>query len=223
MTEGPLNSLLVRLIPPVVAWIMRVWFLTCRVTEHNSDFVNERKKSGDPTIGSFWHYSLLFNFFFQRDSRITAMISASRDGDYIAGLARQLRYQTVRGSKNKKGASALKAMLRAVKKGSSAAIVADGSQGPARIVQPGTILLASLTGVPVVPIVWSASRYFTIRSWDRTVVPKLFSKIQYYYGEPLHVPAKATPDEIESCRQQLEAQLNELYGVAWGFYNKTAH
>jgi lysophospholipid acyltransferase (LPLAT)-like uncharacterized protein len=153
----------------------------------------------------------------------TAMVSASRDGEYIARLAERFGFETVRGSRNKKGVEGLKAMLRAVRKGSSAAIVADGSQGPPRIVQPGAILLASRTGAPIIPMIWAASSYFSINSWDRTIVPKPFSRIDFYYGEPLLVPEKLKPEELEKYRLHLEEILNGLYDKAWGRYKKVVH
>ena len=122
----------------------------------------------------------------------TAMVSASRDGEYLARLAEKFGFATVRGSKNNKSVEGLKAMLRAVRKGSNAAIVADGSQGPPKIVQAGSILLAARTGVPIIPMVYAASSYFTINSWDRTIIPKPFSRIDFYYGEPLFVPANCS-------------------------------
>ncbi len=153
----------------------------------------------------------------------TAMVSASRDGEYIARLAEEFGFDTVRGSRNNKGVEGLKAMLRAVRNGSNAAIVADGSQGPPRIVQAGSILLASRTGAPILPMVYAASSYFTIHSWDRTIVPKPFSRIDYYYGEPLFVPAKLQPEELEEYRLSLEKRLNTLYDHAWGKYAKAGH
>jgi lysophospholipid acyltransferase (LPLAT)-like uncharacterized protein len=72
-------------------------------------------------------------------------------------------------------------------------------------------------------MVWSAERYFTIRSWDRTVIPKPFARIDYFYGEPLLVPADLKSDGIEEYRLLLEQRLNALYAEAWGQYSKDEH
>ena len=223
MTEGVLNSLLLRVVPPSLALIMRVWFLTCRVTVHNPENWLNPKQTARPIIASFWHYSIIFIFYHMRKYSATVMVSASRDGEYIARLAHELNFSTARGSRNNKGVEALKGILRAIRNGDSGAVVADGSQGPPRIAQPGAILLASRTGAPIYPMVWSASRYYTVRSWDRTVIPKPFARIDYYYGEPLVVPAELKADGIEEYRLLLEQRLNELYLKAWGSYNKIEH
>ncbi len=223
MTEGLLNTLLLRVVPVTLALLMRLWFATCRVRVHNLDNFLDPKKTGKPVIASFWHYSIIHFFYFVRGNRVTAMVSASRDGEYIARLARQFGYTAARGSRNNKGVEGLKVLFRAIRSGDNCALVADGSQGPPRVAQPGAILLASRSGAPILPMVWSAERYFTIRSWDRTVIPKPFSRIDYYYGEPLFVPADLKAEGIEEYRLLLEQRLNLLYAEAWGQYNKSEH
>jgi len=223
MTEGKLNDLLLRIVPPIFALLMRVWFGSCRVNLHNEENCFRPEEKDKTGIASFWHYSIIYILYHMRKYSATAMVSASRDGDYLARLAQELDFETVRGSRNNKSVEGLKAMLRAIRKGSHAAIVADGSQGPPRIVQPGSILLAARTGAPIIPMVFAASSYFTIRSWDRTIIPKPFSRIDFYYGEPLFVSAKLKPEEIEEHRLLLEERLNELYVKAWGRYEKIEH
>ena len=223
MREGRLNDLLLRIVPPLVAWLMRIWFGSCRVTLHNQENCfrsDEKEKKG---IASFWHYTIIYILYHMRKYSATAMVSSSRDGEYLAKLAEAFGFDTVRGSRNNKGVEGLKAMLRSVRKGNSAAIVADGSQGPPRIVQPGAILLAAKTGAPIIPMIYAASRYFTIHSWDRTIIPKPFCRIDFYYGKPIFVPEKVTPENIEQYRIDLEKSLNELYTTAWGRYGKNVH
>jgi hypothetical protein len=72
-------------------------------------------------------------------------------------------------------------------------------------------------------MVCAASRYFAVKSWDKTIIPKPFSRIDFYYGEPLFVPQKVKPEELEDYRLHLEQRLNELYKKAWGRYGKISH
>lgn len=223
MMEGVLSSVLLRVVPVSLAMLMRLWFSTCRVRVHNLENYLDPKKTGKPVIASFWHYSIAYFFYFVRGNRVTAMVSASRDGEYIARLGKQFGYNAARGSRNNKGMEGLKALFRAIRSGDSCALVADGSQGPPKIAQPGAILLASRTGAPVLPMLWSTDRYFTVPSWDRLVIPKPFCRIDYYYGEPIFVPADLKADGIEEYRALLEQRLNMLYAKAWGQYNKAEH
>ena len=154
---------------------------------------------------------------------MAAMVSASRDGEYIAKLAQQFGFTAARGSRNNKGVEGLKQLFRAIRDGNNCAIVADGSQGPPLVAQPGAILLAARTGAPIIPMLWSAKSYLTVRSWDRTVIPKPFSRIDFYYGEAIHVPADVKADGIEAYRLLLEERLNGLYAEAWAIYSKAQH
>lgn len=223
MTEGLLNSMLMRVVSAILALLIRMWFSTCRVLVHDPQNFLDPHITGKPVIASFWHYSLLYFFYFMRGYRVTAMVSSSRDGEYIAGLARHFGFSTARGSRNNKGMEGLKALFRAIRKGDSCALVADGSQGPPRIAQPGAILLASRSGAPILPMLWVADRYYTVRSWDKTVIPKPFSRIDYYYGEPITVPAELKAEGLEEYRMLLEQRLNALYEKAWGQYGKASH
>lgn len=211
------------IVPKLLSWIMRLWFGTCRITAHNDDDLLPVERGEDNVIASFWHYSIIFIIYYLRRYPATVMVSASGDGEYIARLAKEFGYDCVRGSRNNQGVVALKGMLRAVLAGSSGAVVADGSQGPARVLQPGALLIASRTGKPIVPVVWSASSYFTIHSWDITAVPKPFSKIDVYFGDPVYLPRKMSSDELEQQRSMLEDNLNALYLKAWAKHGRTSH
>ena len=95
MNLGKLNSLLLHLLPPLAAWLMRLWFASCRVTVHNAEHCFQPHEVGKQGIAAFWHYSILYILYHMRHYTATAMVSASRDGEYIARLAcvrRPLRY-----------------------------------------------------------------------------------------------------------------------------------
>ena len=224
MKEGTLlHRVSLAVIPRVVSWCIKAWFATCRITEHDTHHRKQCREHEHPLIASFWHYAILYNFYHMRRESGVAMVSASRDGEYIARLAPLFGFAPVRGSRNRKGLQAMKEMMRFVGEGRHAAIVADGSQGPPLVVQAGAILLASRTGAPILPMLWSASRYWAINSWDRLVIPKPFSRIDFFYGEPLFVPEGLKAEGIEEYRLQLERTLGSLYRKVWGIYGKTEH
>lgn len=223
MKDGLLFRISVRVVPLVLGLIAKLLFATCRVTVNGADAFNRLVNSGRPVVVSFWHYSFLGLFPVLGKHKGVVMVSSSRDGEYIASMARQFGLGTVRGSRNRRGVGALKELIRAVRDGRNAGIVADGSQGPARIAQPGAILLASRADAPLVPVVWSASKYFTIRSWDRTAFPKPFSRVEVVFGEPLEIPAGLKADGVEEYRLLLEQRLNTLYADAWEVQGLECH
>ncbi len=218
-----LHEISLAVLPRIVAWAIKIVFITCRITIHGQQERNKVDTRKTPAIGTCWHYGIIGIFYVLRNESSVMMVSASDDGDYIAKLSECLGFSTVRGSRNRGGVQALKELLNKIRQGENLGIVADGSQGPPRVVQAGSILLASRTGAPILPMVWSTSRYFTINSWDRTVIPKLFSQIDFFYGEPLHVPKKLDSTGIEKYRLKLEGRLNSLYQDAWSRHGRKEH
>ena len=75
--------------------------------------------------------------------------------------------------------------------GKPAGFTVDGPRGPARVAQLGAVWLAKTTGNPVLPFHLEASRHWTMKSWDRTQIPKPFATVALAIGEPLDVPADA--------------------------------
>ena len=216
MKEGGLvHRLSLRVLPWLVAWLMRIWFATCRIRRHGYEHRLNTIESGVKIVGSFWHYGFIFVFYEVRHLTATVLVSASRDGEYIARLAERFGHRPVRGSSNRRGVAALREIIELTRQGRNAGIVADGSQGPARKAQAGCILMAAKSGKPIIPMVWAASRFIAFHSWDRTVVPLPFATIAIHHGEPLVVPAEPTPVQIEACRMELEHRLNLLYDKAW--------
>ena len=151
------------------------------------------------------------------------MVSASRDGEYIARVANLLNFETVRGSANRFGVRALKGMVDQVKQGKNAGIVADGSQSPPLKVQPGAILLAAKSGAPIMPIVWAVKRYKAVQSWDRTVLPLPFSPMCLEYGELIWVPSELKAEALEQHRLALESTLLTMYQRLWREFGKEQH
>ncbi len=215
--------LMVSVIPYLVYWILRACFFTCRTTYHNREASRELLDRKISLVGVFWHYSLVYALYNERKNKYTAMVSASKDGEYIARVIKCFGMDVVRGSSNRHGLKALKQLIRIVADGNRAAIVADGSQGPPLKVQAGTILLASKTGSPIVPVVWSANRYFSFGSWDRLSIPKPFARIDYFYGDPVYVPPSLSSESLEKYRSDLELVMNEMYREAWSLQGKTEH
>ena len=223
MKDGFLYQVSLRVAPSLVVWIASVLFATCRIKTHGQEYRSQLDARDVPFIASFWHYTFFFVFYYLRKDHGVVMVSASRDGEYISRVARKFGFRTVRGSRKKGGLKAIKSLIRSMRDGRNSGIVADGSQGPPRVVQAGCIVLASRAGVPILPMLWSCDRYKRFGSWDGTALPRPFSQIDFFYGEPLDVPPKIKADEIEEYRVDLEERLNDLYGKAWALHGKSEH
>ena len=221
-----INKLSLVLIPPLFKWITRLLFMTCRMHDPSFRIVDEFEAEGKPFIVAYWHYSIIFlvQRGYGRGKSLLAMVSASKDGEYIARIVESMGFVTARGSGNMGGRAALKKMIRIVKeRGLSSIIIADGSQGPARKAQAGAILLASKTGVPIIPMACGTDRYISFKSWDRTVLPKPFARIEFICGDPIKIPAGIKSEQLEEYRQLLEESLNDIYEKSWGRFGISDH
>jgi hypothetical protein len=137
-------------------------------------------------------------------------VSRSRDGEWTARLFARLGAETVRGSSSRGGATALRGLVRAARDGKDLAITPDGPKGPAERVQPGAVWLARLSGRPLLPVAFAARPCVRVGSWDRMIVPLPFSRGAFEYGELLWVPRRASGDELERCRRELEGRIADV-------------
>lgn len=211
--------------PLIFGLLTRLLFATCRIRWVGREHLQEMDREERPLIAAFWHYGVFLILHLSRGKRKwVAMVSASKDGEYVARIVESFGFETVRGSRNRGGIGALKGMVKAVKeRGLSAAIVADGSQGPPLVAQPGAVLLASHSGVDILPVGWAADRYWSFRSWDRTVLPKPFARIVVEVGEPLPVPGGLGSEGLEDARLDLDRRLSAIYRRCWATFGREAH
>ncbi|THB78082.1 MAG: DUF374 domain-containing protein [Desulfobulbaceae bacterium] len=223
MKKGLRGKILLAVLPGLAALVLKLWFATCRSVEHNREFKNATLRSDAASIVTVWHFSIVYVFYHMRKEKGAALVSASADGNYLARFAEKLNFATVRGSSNRRGVGALKELITKLKNGINVAIVADGSQGPPLKAQGGALMMASRTGTPILPLTWSARRYFTVKSWDRTAIPLPFTRIDFFYGEPMSVPAELSVEELEQYRIELENRMLALYEHAWSHQQKQGH
>jgi len=165
---------------------------------------------GRRPIMAFWHGRVLTATYYFRGRGIVVMISENFDGEWISRIIEQFGFRTSRGSTTRGGQRALLQLKREMDRGQPSGFAVDGPRGPARQAQPGAIWLAKLTGSPVVPFHMEASRYWTLKSWDRTQIPKPFSTVALAVGEPIDVPSEADEATLEARRVELEQSLFAL-------------
>src|SRR6187431_717303 len=139
-------------------------------------------RSGRQPIMAFWHGRILPATVYFRRRGIVVITSENFDGEWIAGIIERFGYGTARGSTSRGARRALLQLKRDMAAGKPAAFTLDGPRGPARVAQPGAVWLAKATGNPVLPFHLEADRYWTVRSWDRTQIPKPFTTVSIAMG-----------------------------------------
>lgn len=165
-------------------------------------------------IGALWHNRLLlFPFVLRRffsNRRGAALISASRDGDLLTDAIKRFRFDVVRGSSSRLGASAILQLTNILASGGDTVITPDGPRGPAYELGPGIIFLAQKSGAAVLPVNMEYSSCWRIKSWDRFIVPRPFAKVRVLVGQPHHVRPTSTPEEFEAERLRLQNVMMSL-------------
>lgn len=157
-------------------------------------------------ILAFWHAHLLLMLHSRYRKPISVMISQSNDGEYIARVLDWYGAESARGSSTRGGGAALRAMLKQVRGGKNIAFTPDGPKGPARVLKEGVIYAAQASGLPIIPVTFAAKKKRLLRSWDRMIVPRPFSRALFVYGKPIVVPRDG---DVEEWRQRIEQVLNE--------------
>ena len=191
---------------PIVGAIGR----TYHWREDGAEHLRALEASGRPPILALWHGRILPATLYFRDRGVVAMTSQNFDGEWIARLMARFGYAAARGSTSRGGARALVQMKRELAGGKTVAFTVDGPRGPARVVQPGAVWLAGATGQPILPFHIEASRYWSARSWDGSMVPKPGARLAIAMGAPIEVGRDASPKAIEAARAHLEGVLLQL-------------
>jgi lysophospholipid acyltransferase (LPLAT)-like uncharacterized protein len=206
------DVIIFRIVIPFLSFLTGLLFFSCRVIRLEG-LDNEQKAfdmPGGKVIYASWHQRLIYQVHRLKKRNVTVMISQSRDGEFAARMVNCLGLKDVRGSSTRGGTDALKELVRKIKSGANGGMIPDGPTGPPREAKIGTIILARMTGAPIIPISWGTNRCWVFNSWDKFMVPKPFSHISFYYGEPIFVPRSAKGPEMEAYRKLLEDRLNSI-------------
>ena len=202
--------------------LLRMLGATWRWRVEGEERLRQAQRSGTHGIHAFWHGRIVHGTLHFRGRGIVVITSENFDGEWIARIIRRFGFGTARGSSSRGARKALLQLVREAR-GRPTAFTVDGPRGPARVAQPGAVWLSKATGNPVIPFHAEAARHWSLRSWDRTQIPRPFTEIALVFGEPFTVPREADDEELEHYRVRLERELQaaeqrcfELIGATAG-------
>lgn len=187
---------------------------SCRWREPEGEPIDRWIGREGPVVLVAWHEQAVLLAHWMR-RRILAqgipmavMSSQSRDGEIGARTAAGWGVRVERGSSSRGGSVGLRRLYRALKKdGFSVVFLVDGPRGPRYEAKPGAVVLAKMAGAPIVPMAFRADRSWHLKSWDRMIVPKPFTRVTVRRGEPFEIPPDA---DVETARVRLQDVLNGL-------------
>ncbi len=173
-------------LPPLIYVFIKILYLTCKKKFHSN-----QNGSETPSIYAVWHGEILMISFgymyYSKKKQIDTVVSQHFDGELVARLFMLFGGGTLRGSSSKGGKEVLRLALSSLKNGRDIGITPDGPRGPRHSVAHGLITMASLQKVPIITMNCKASSYWKMRSWDQFCIPKPFSTIEFYFGDPFYV------------------------------------
>lgn len=164
---------------------------------------------GRHVVYAFWHNRMLAFVHTHRHRGVTVMISRHGDGEIIARAVERFGFRSVRGSSTRGGRGALKGLIDAAA-GGDVAVTPDGPKGPRYVAQAGAVLIASVTGHPIVYGSAAADRAWRFRSWDRFLLPKPFARVVVRIEPPYAVPRDLDAAGLEAARRDLERRLRRV-------------
>lgn len=189
---------------------IRAYAWTFRLTVENEKGWMDILAKGDKVLLCAWHqqfFGAIRHFRNYRHLRPCLMISRSKDGEIIAGVAERTGWIPVRGSSSRGGREAMKEIIAKLNETGLAAHIVDGPQGPAGVVKNGLIAIAQATGAAIVPLYVSADRAWYFHSWDRFMLPKPFSRVAIRFDDPIRLPPAENETAFETQRDFVEERM----------------
>jgi 3-deoxy-D-manno-octulosonic-acid transferase len=175
-----------------------------------------------PFIAAFWHGQfLMIPALHPREIPVRIMVARHTDAETIGEALKTLNLELIRGAgagtrrRDRGGAYALRAALRALAGGYSVPMTADVPPGPARRAGVGIVTLAKMSGCPIVPFAVATTRYVAFNTWSRMTLNLPFGTLAGIAGEPIHVAANADEEALEAARRAVEDGLNRVTARAY--------
>ncbi len=204
MTKEHKRRILAFILPPLLYVLIRIIYLTVKKRFHLPASIPT-----SPIMVAFWHGKLLLAPFIykklRKDVKIGVIISDHFDGEIIAKTMDYFHFETIRGSSSKGGIKALKESFRKIGEGYDIAITPDGPRGPFQSIADGIVSISQKKELKVVAFNYTASRYWELKSWDKFMIPKPFSTMDFYASEPFSIADL----EKEAAKEKIREKLNE--------------
>ena len=166
-----------------------------------------RGHGAGPRIFCFWHQCVLPCTIYFRTTGATILISRSFDGELVTRVLELFGFHAVRGSSSRGAREGLLGLKQVIEDGGPAIFTADGPRGPIYQTKMGPIKLAQVTGAPIGAFHLQPERAWVMKSWDRFLIPKPFTRICVSWGRWTHVPTDLSSEHFESKREELNANI----------------
>ncbi|RDU73658.1 DUF374 domain-containing protein [Helicobacter aurati] len=195
-------------LPKIMYFISKILYFTCTNRFHISNYAKEQN-----FIACLWHGNFLMMPYLyakvRKKPNMSFITSAHNDGIIIEKYFHSFGLQAIRGSTgiDKGGTKALITAIRALKNGQDVAVTPDGPRGPYKSIANGILLMGIKSGIGICPCKISPKRYWELNTWDKFCIPKPFTSIDYYIGEPLFLSPTIN---LEEARNKLRESMQAI-------------
>ena len=189
-------------IASLFAWFVRLIRITSPLVKGSTQVAGGAYAHLEPGIIALWHgQHLLTPAYYPKGRPLVAMVSRSADAELNALMIEKFGIEAVRGSGgrdssrhlDKGGAKALIALKKSLVAGKNVAMIADIPHGTPRDAGLGIVLLARLSGRPILPSAIATSRRKVLeKSWDKTTINLPFGRSAVIVGTPVFSQASIT-------------------------------
>jgi hypothetical protein len=201
---------LILAVAPRVVWLL-LW-----IVSRTWRFEEIAEEGVTPLIGGlgagaeifcFWHQCVLPCTVYFRRTGATILISRSFDGELITRILELFGFHAVRGSSSRGAREGLLGLKQVIDSGTPAIFTADGPRGPIYQTKMGPIKLAQMTGARIGAFHLQPERAWVMKSWDRFLIPKPFTRIAVSWARWTYVPVDLPIEEFETKREELNAAI----------------
>ncbi|MBN1300936.1 MAG: lysophospholipid acyltransferase family protein [Melioribacteraceae bacterium] len=207
-----MNTLRKKLLLAAGNWFLRpvisVLCKSLKIEYKNYTQVESLMNSGQNFIIAFWHGKMLLPWYIFRDRSYTALISRSKDGNLLANLLHSWNYRLIRGSSRDGSKEAFNKSSEAAAEGNTLLITPDGPTGPPHKMKAGAVIISQRNNIPIILLGIGYSEYYSLKSWDKFMIPKPFSKAVCVFSDPAIIEKNDDRDktdlEIKMCEELLQ-------------------
>ncbi len=205
----------------IMEFFLRI-FVYLRCT-HRYEFLNKEFKKtilksvpDNNYLYAIWHQNTLLAINVLIYSPHVSMVNISEYGEILINVLKVFpQHFFVRGSSARKGRDAMHQMIHQMKTKKMPGILAvDGPYGPIKKPKYGIFKMAQKIGVPIIPLCIYPKNFWECKTWDKFRIPKPFTKVSVFYGDPIYVGSKLDTSQllilVEKLKDALEKGEKEI-------------
>jgi lysophospholipid acyltransferase (LPLAT)-like uncharacterized protein len=210
------------IIAVIVYTVIRTLGPTLRFEVLGRKVVEELWAAKKPCIWAFWHRVIIPMAWYGRNRGVVVMNTTAFDGQWTRKVIEWLGFGTAQGSSSRGGLRGLTVMAKRIEEGVDCAFTIDGPRGPRYVAKVGPVLLARMTGAPIVVFHVGVERGTTFqKTWDQFLLPGLFTRAVIIGSKPIYVSTDADQEAVQAKHAEMQRALEHVRDLAEGWFTMT--